>query len=441
MPLHSIVRFDSDIVQVVTFRHGGMAAERTTTIPAGDFEAFLSNDRSDDYQIIVDAPEAQYEIITIPPVEPKLVSRIAEIEFLRLYPGNPPFTAFYRPIDEVAHEGRTLKRVACCMVPNDYLDSVLEPFVRFNKSVSLITTLPAALAHMVNLDPETNSQSLLCAYDSSDRKCIFLLEKGCVTMARYVPSAGAGWSELDYHNITMTLDYCFQTLRVRPSRTIAMNGGAVEPPLTLFSPENVMPAYHELQQEYLAHLAVMACMGKTKEDLRPDSYLTALTHQKFLRKVFLAFLAGSLVTALLAVYSLFSILSLQNQIEIAHQREHTIAELLSAYHAVQQEKSTIEPIVTAMNTLQSSPTIPELLGRLPERLPGSARINSIMAGKSGDAISLRLSGTITEKTLAAAQNSFEAVLECFAQLQSISTGSRQFDQKTQAFTIELRSKP
>jgi len=441
MPLHSIVRFDSEIVQILSFRHSGASAERTITIPVGDFETFLSDDRSDDYQIIVNAPDAQYDVITIPPVEPKLVSRIAQIEFQRLYPGYPPFTAFFRTIDEIAQEGKTLKRVACCMAPNDYLDSVLEPFIRHNKSVTLISTLPAVLAHLVGATPETRSQTLLCGYDSSDKKCIFLLEKGCVTMVRYVPSAGAGWSEHDLQNITMTLDYCFQTLRVRPSRTITLNGGPVQPPLTPFTPAEAVPLSHELQQEYLPHLTVMAYMGKIKEDLRPESYLTAFMHQKLLRAGVWVFSVGSFAAVLLALFSLFSILSLQSELDTARKLESTIPELLSSHHAVQQERSEVEPVVTAMNALQSSRTLPELLAGLPEFAGGTVRVSSLNATKSGDAISLTLSGTIREKSFAGLQSRFEEMVSRLSQIRGLAVSSQQIDQKSQLFTIEMKSEP
>lgn len=443
MPRHSIVRFDSDIVQILTFKQRRSAVELTTTIPIDDFAAFLSEDRSIDYQIIIDAPNANYETITIPPVEPKLVSRIAAIEFHRLYPESPPSTAYYRPIDEVVQEGKILKRVAICMVPNDYLASILEPFIRFNKPVSLISTLPAVLANLVGRDPETSGQTLLCVYDCGDKKCIFLLEKGCITMVRYVPSQGTGWSELDLHNINMTLDYCYQSLRVNPAKTIALNSGTEPPkPLSPFTSAMDLSAYQELLQEYLPHLAVMTCTDKAGEDLRPASYLMSHAHQKILRKGIRVFCVGSLVAALLAFSSLFSILSLQSELDAARQLERTLPDLLSSYHAVQQERSAVEPLVTAMNTLQTTPTLPEALGRLPECGPGiTARINSMMAGKTGDTISLRFTGIITEKSFAAAQNSFEATLACFAQLQGFTTSSKQFEQKTQTFSIELKNKP
>lgn len=444
MPLHSIVRFDSETVKILTYKQRGSSVERTTTIPNSDFEAFLAEDPSDDYQVLLDTPDVQYEIITIPPANPKLISRITEIEFRRLHPEYPPFTAFYQTIDEVTQDGKTFKRIACCMVPDDYLASVLEPFIRYNKHVTLITPLPTALAHLLAVTPDTLQQTLLSVYDSGEQKCIFLLEKGCVTMVRHVPSAGAGYSELDLQNITMTLDYCFQALRVRPSRTVALNGGEevqLSPPLTPFTPTGIAPLSHELQEEYLPHLAVMAFMGRSKEDLRPKSYMTALRHQNLLRKGAWSFLAGSLVVALLAFNALFSILSLKSELDTARQRERTIPELLASYHAVQQERSKAEPLVTAMNAQLSTPTLPELLVTLPDFPVGTARISSLMTKKSGDAISLNLSGTLSEKTFASLQSRFEDMLVRLAQLKGLKAATQQLDQKTQVFTIEMKNKP
>jgi hypothetical protein len=442
MSLHSILCFDSETVKILTFKGRGETVERATTINLGEFEAFLSADGSDDYQIIIDSPDTQYEIITIPPVEPKLIPRITQLEYQRQHPEHPPFTAFYQPIDEVTDDGKTFKRVACCMIPIDQMASVLEPFIRYNKSVSLITPLPTALAHLLAVIPETLQQTLLCVYDSGEQKCIFLLEKGCVTMVRHVPSAGAGWGELDIQNITMTLDYCFQALRVRPSRTIALNGKQevqLPLPLTPFTPLGIIPLSHELQQEYLPHLAVMAFMGTSKEDLRPKSYLTALKHQGLLRKGTWFFFVGSLVVALLAFNALFSILSLKSELDTARKSEHTLPALLSSYHAVQQERSTAEPLVTAMNVLQSTPTLLELLASLPDFPRDTVRIDTLMTQKTGDIVSFNITGTLAEKSFAAQQGRFEEILASLAQLKGLTVTSQQLDQKMQVFTIEMKS--
>ena len=155
MPIHCIVRFDTETVKILTYKHGGAALKLATTILHSDLDAFLSGDRSDDYQLVIDSPDIQYEIINIPPANPKLIAQIAQIEFQRLHPGYPPFTAFYQPIDEVTEDGKIFKRVACCMTPDDQVSFALEPFIRHNKSVSLITPLPAALAHLLTLTPES----------------------------------------------------------------------------------------------------------------------------------------------------------------------------------------------------------------------------------------------------------------------------------------------
>ncbi|MDD2272711.1 MAG: hypothetical protein PHP95_10155 [Desulfuromonadaceae bacterium] len=441
MSLHSIVRFDSETVQVLTFRHKGAAVQSAITISIGDFGNFLAADRSTDYQIIVDATEAQYDIITIPPVEPKLVTRIAQIEFRRLYPEYPPFTASYRPIDEVTQDGKTLRRVACCMVSKEYLDYILEPFIRHNKSVSLISTLPTALAQLVDTTPETHDRPHLYAYDGNHQKCIFLLEKGCVTMVRFVPSAGAGWGEADILNVNMTLDYCFQTLRVKPAKTIALNGAPLQPPLTPLTPKCNVAASDDLHQEYLPHLAVMTSAGMSKEDLRPQNYITALKYQNLLRGAVWVFSIGALAASLLGIFFLFSILSLQSEIDSSRQREHAIPALLSSYNALQQERNLVEPNITTMNRLQSGQTLPELLAVIPELSQKSVRVNSLKTDKTGGAITLILSGTITENTFAAAQSRFEEILQSLSKLQGFTISSQQFEQLSKTFTIETKSTP
>jgi len=46
MSLHSIVRFDSETVQILTFKHKGAAVQSKITVPTSDFGAFLAADRT-----------------------------------------------------------------------------------------------------------------------------------------------------------------------------------------------------------------------------------------------------------------------------------------------------------------------------------------------------------------------------------------------------------
>ena len=440
MPHHTFVSFEPELIRVLTAKSRGDRVVHALTLSNDEFEQFLQNDRSSDYHIIINSPDAVYDTINIPPVKSNLIRTLVQNETKRLFSTQPEFTTSFRSVDEIFQDNKTMQRIACCMVPDEFLFSILEPFIRHNKRVSSIISAPTVMADLVSATIDTSNETMLCTYDGGQRKTIFLLEKGCVTLVRHVPSDGPGWNSYDIQNISMTQDYCFQSLRVRPSRTVALNGEETEGTLTILE-TRLSHLYPELYQEYLPLLAAMNLPNISSHDLRPQTYLDDLKQQKILRNIMGAFAGGSALVVLLLLYNLYSVISLNSEIDYVRQQEQTLPIILENYQTVQQQFSVIEPLIALINKVQAEPSLPALLSSMPPAPAGSTNISAIKVRSDKENSIINITGSISEKTFESMQHQFEALLSSLEKVKGITITTKQIDPKEQTFSIEATYKP
>ncbi len=440
MSLYTVVSYDADAIRVVTAvkTKYSFTLKRTLTLSDNEFELFLSSDRSNSYQIIINSPDAIYEVINIPPVEPRLNARIIDTELRRMHPESADFSFAYRIIGELVQEGRTVRRVACCMVSNEVLESCLEPFVKHNKPVHIIAAAPQMLAAMVSGTPSELPNILLCGYDEGARKTLFVIEGGAVLFTRQVPSDGRDWNQFDRQNVTMTLDYCFQSLRIRPGGAIAINCSEPYPPFVPFVPSISGKFSEEILLEYTAQLSILQYPFSSSDDLRPKNYRLALREQKIVRYAGYGFAMATMVVMILLTIQFGLIAGLHSSLEKTRQPTKILQDTIQLYQMVAEQKDKVEPILSVLNSRNVQPTIPEVLAALDLSGVDGVTITSFSSKRDNESISLLFNGFIAEKSFSESQACFEGLVKRLASVKGCSIVSRNLDQKSHKFTLEGR---
>lgn len=445
------VSFDTDGIRVVAGQHArtGFVVEQTQLLTIDELDSFLSLDQCRDYLIAINPGDALFETITIPPVEAKLEATLIQSETSRLHPELLPFSCGWQVLGDTALEGRTVRKVACCLVPHQNLETLLEPFIRHRKTIRRLVTAPLALATLVNAVEESSSP-LLCAYDSGTSKLLFLLEDGAVTFARSISSNERGWDALDRQNVAMTMDYCFQSLRVRPSRILVLNPAQpydeqTPPPHLehLQLPQQLQDGLKpEIMQAYQVPFLLAAWPIPTTADLLPDSYRTALLQQAVLQRSNLFFAIASLCLTLLIVAQLFSLRNLQTDIDRLRSREAGLSASYQTYRQVLQQRDQVQPMLSALGNLLTAPGIPATLTSLNGVMTiPQTQINSLTVKRDKDTLILHTDGKISANSYAAIQERFEALGNALLKVGGITLNARQLDPKAQTFAIEAVRKP
>jgi hypothetical protein len=437
------VSFDADAIRVIKAirTRGSLSFERTLTLTAAEFEEFLAVDRSTGYLVSLNPPDALYETITIPPVETKLTGRIVQTELRHLHPEISKFSVSYRVIGDSVQEGRTIRRVACCIVPEDLLISLLEPFIRHNRPVRQMATSPWLLAHLASSADTELPQTLLCAYDEGERKTLLVQEQGAVVFTRQVPSEGRGWNSFDRQNVTMTLDYCFQSLRIRPGGAIALNSEDPPPPFFPFEPAVPAGLPADILQEYPSQAVSLAYPLRQAEDLRPPEYCKTLREQDLIRTATRGFAVAVVVLAVMLAVQGYLLTTMTANLNSMRQNPVVLQTILTNYQAATEKRTAVEPLITLLNSRHAEPSLPALLASLNlARLPGIT-IQNLAVKRDKEGIQLTLTGVINDQTLSGAQARFEELGRRLNTTPHVKLGANTLDPKDQKFSMEARYTP
>jgi len=333
-------------------------------------------------------------------------------------------------------------------VPLSDIQPVLEPFIRQNKVVRTMVAAPSALSPLLETLEDGGKGTLLCAFDGGTSKTLFLQEEGAVVFARSVSSNEFGWDLIDRQNVSMTLDYCFQTLRMRPSKVIALNPAGEEgpdapPPRLVPLPQPGFVAVNpQLLQPYLIPLALAAIKQHETNSLLPREYTEQITQQTLLRRLMTVFIAGTLVLALLIGLRYMTIRNEQNSITAMKRQETSLASVYRDHQDALAQRNADQPLITAMNSILSPPDIPRFLAAFGAVRSSDVGITGINATRDKESLTLQLAGTTTSgNSYAAAQLQFETFLAALQKLPGITISARQLDLTSKTFTIGATYKP
>jgi len=450
MPLITAVSFEADDIKIVTVQstRSPLVVERCLTLQADEFETFLSLDKSAEYLVAINPPEAIFETIQIPPAEKKLESTLIRRESARLHPELHDFACAYTVLGDVPSEGKVIRKIACCLIPHDVITPVLDPFIRHKKNIRQMVATPHILSSLAAEDVENATSAVLCAHDDGQQKTLFLLENGAVCFSRSISSNGYGWDPIDRQNVTMTMDYCFQSLRIRPKRVLVLNPDrqgeeSTSPPYLeyLKTPTLLEGISEETLQKALIPLTLAAYRFPAHNDLLPQEYRENLFTQKVLKKGTYVFCGIAVLILLMIAFKLFSITATEETIRTLRLKEGHLIESVNAHQLVIDEKNLLTPIITKLHDLQGPSDIPHTLVSLNSVKVNNVRVTSLALKQDKDTIALNLAGNITSTGFAPTQQSFEALGDALRQLPGMTITNKQLDPKNQTYVIDAVYKP
>lgn len=444
------VSFEADGVQIATvqLRQDGLTVERVLSLQADEFEAFLAHDTTNGYLVAVNPADAIFETIQIPPVDTKLEPTLVRSEAARLHPELGPFSCSYRTLGDLPVDGRVLRKIACCLITHDTLQATLEPFIRHNRTVRQMVATPHILAALVDEQLTDTSEPVLCAHDDGHSKTLFLLDNGAVKFSRTIGSNGYGWDPLDRQNITMTLDYCFQSLRIRATRVLVLNSLQEDDPdqppprLERFATPallgNIQP---ETVQTAMVPLALALYRFNDRNDLLPADYCNERFKQRLFHIGSIVFAVVALCMLVLTASQFFSISRAKTAITNLRSQETGLTATVQSYRQALAERDRLQPLATSWNSLFAAPDVPQTLTALHQVSVTGINLTTLTLKREKDAMQLTVAGTVQANGFAQTQQRFETYLAALTAIPGLQTTRSQLDPKGQLFTLEAVYKP
>jgi len=106
------ISFESNGIRIIsgTVAGGAFTPRQALTVTEQELEAFLAGDSSSSYLVAISPEDAIYEIVSIPPTDPKLTPLLARNEAARNHPELKSFSCSVKVIGDIPVEGRTIAR-------------------------------------------------------------------------------------------------------------------------------------------------------------------------------------------------------------------------------------------------------------------------------------------------------------------------------------------
>lgn len=443
------ISFSHDEIQVVaaTCLHGNVHVKRAYRLSDEEFDEFLRLDSTESYVVSVNIEELFQEIIHLPPAKEKYLDQLVRGEIRKLHPDLENYTVFYETFADTLYEGKFFKKIVCFIYSVNDIAPVISRFTRFGKRISQLYSSSYVLSRLVDSSSAATFDPLLCIALGKERKTVFLLEQNRLYFVRQIQSHTSGIDELDVHSINMTIDHCFQTLRLKPRYAVCL--GAEE--VIRDSAEGIMLPLQsqisckaiavntDLLWEYATPIASTLCRTTPqKGNILPKGYQAQSFAMDLLRSGtwFLACLC--LLAAFGSAVKAYSLAGLRQNIMVQRTALNGVDLAMEEYSRVSVEFSKAEPMIAAINqaTAQAhQQTALVALGCLSSS--GIHPTSLIMKPKDGTELAIEVKGELKGDNFTELQARYERLIANIKVTGKLDIVVRKMDPAARSFELEL----
>ena len=444
------VNFCNDSIQVVKAfrRHGAVCVVSAVTMSEHEFDDFLSHDASESYIVSANLDPLFQDIIHLPPAEEKFIGSLVQAEISRLYPSLQDYSFFYEIIGDTLSEGKSFKRIACFIYDNKNLIPIISRFTMRKKRVKYLFCNAFAISRLAENHPEINDDVILGVQNAGSEKTLFILENRKLYFVRNVPALSSGLDEKDILNINMTIDYCFQTLRIKPRRVAILGldeipGEASKSamlPMTVLSPpaiiEGVLPS---VLWEYVVPISAFLCLAAPKRgNLLPIEYRRQSLAMDLLRFGSMALLLFCILAGLGVIQKTYNIFGLRETIAIDRNNLVREGHVIEEYNRMNSELASVTNLISAVNSAAADACQQQALVALRCLAVKGVRTTFLTIKKQDDGTrSIEVKGDLTDATYSELQAAFERLLADIKATGKLEITSRKMDPASRTFSLVL----
>jgi hypothetical protein len=445
--------FDGTIVQTVkaSISGGVLTIKDALTFPHDELDDFLSTCKEKKIIICCNPSIFQQDIVFLPPAASRQYDRLVRSEVQRIHPELTSFTTLHTTIGQSTVDGKVFNKIAAFSYSDEALTALLTAFNSHGKTVSHIYSAPYTVFQMISttcMSDESRAQSRIIISALPGEKLLLVGEKGELVFIRKIPSTDAFLLPADTQNINMTLDYCFQTLRVKPTEALMLDQSEVSgnelPLLSVPLKTALSPALagvpHAVIEEYLAPVAAAHHFFKHLRtgDILPADYVSFSINKKIL-------IAGSILMVVIALAlggytatQVMVIADVKSAIGTLKSSLINSKEEIATYRKLDDEVKALSKPLEILNKQRTSLHPATALASL--TLPGSQEysIKSISVQEGAGFLTVQIEGIIDSNGFSNIQATFEQVIEQIGKIPGYAVVSSTLDIKQKSFTIQAR---
>lgn len=443
------INFGSDDIRVVfgACRAGSAVIERAFRLTDQQLDDFLSVDNCEAYVVSTNLEERYQDIITLPPATEKYFDRLVINEMRRLHPDLNAFSCFYEIIGDAHLDGKLFKKTACFIYDSSELSPLIARFSRHHKRISHLFSSAYALGQLVANSSAATTEPILCVESLSGDKSVFLLDNSKIYFVRHIQSNSAGIDATDAQHINMTIDHCFQSLRVKPRSVVLLDS---EEAISCQASDITLPLQPGISCEavraepgilwpFAAPIAALACSATSSSgNILPQYYRDQVHAMEVLKK-------GTYMLAILCLLVFAAIVKESFALLGAHQsvtRQRTalkgIDQVVAEYSQVNDEFKQKAQLIAAVNNASAQALSRKQFSALNcLASPGIHPTSVILNKKEGNRLSIEVKGELKEGSYATMQAAYERLIANIINSRELEIISRKMDPLLKTFNLEL----
>lgn len=446
--------FDGTMVQALTAcpdsSGGSVKVNDARTFPFYELDDYLAS-RSEKSCVLCCNPFRFYQdILNLPPVADKLYDKLVRLEMQKAHPDLTSFSIDYRIVGESTIDSRQFRKIAVFSYPDEFLNDFIGKVAHHGIMISNIFAAPGAIFRLaLSTCAEEPGQPRIFIATLPGEKLFLVSENNELEFIRLIPSNDSALLPEDTENINMTVDYCFQTLRMRPFEAVMLNqsdelsgelSDLVSVPYRSAMPPQLEDLPHDIIRDYLAPAAAAlhSLESPGTGNIVPADYAAFTTDRKLLTAAFMLLILLTLLLAAHIVTERLIISGLKSKISMVRTELNGSEAELATFRKLDAEADQFKKQIEFVNRYNSAQNPATALAALILPETGDYAIKGISV-KSGDGfLTVQMDGSIIASGYSATQASFEKFVSFLAKIPGYTVSSSSLDINGKTFGIQAR---
>jgi len=455
LPKTVVVSFEGDKVNIIyaTRTKNSFVVDAAVTVADAAFDDFLAKEKTRTFIVVNSFTQFFCDTFSVPPAKDALIRPIIENE-IRKISKMQHFAFIHAVLGERVLEQKKTKEVFAFAVETEHIRRIVDRFTARGKVIEALYPDIFALAGFVGAGGDT----VLGVLETATNKHLFIVKDGQILFVRVVQAFERGMRDHDMRNITMTVNYCRQNLKLNPQRIVLIGHLCrdfyvktnIGIPMVSFT----HPAFSRQIRgryagvDYMLPIAALFVDKNTGIDLLPGEHKTLFRIDRALRYGTGLFCMLLVVMFFQAGVILKEISDLYGDIKTMRRNLPDISLTLQQYGARSEAFNAYRPLLAAYRRYASLPDAYMLLRKLADLPAANMRITAIVADAADsatagaapgeNALDLTVRGMVQAEGFAEMQRQYEDFLAAVKTIPNLSVSQQTLDIKTGQLQIKGR---
>ncbi|MEI6209350.1 MAG: hypothetical protein WCP20_21430 [Desulfuromonadales bacterium] len=443
--------FDGAIVQVVKadISGGTVTIKDAHTFTHDELDGYLSGRSEKTFVVCCNPLLFHQDIVYLPPAAGRQYDKLVRSEVQKNHPELTSYTTFYSTVGQTTIDAKVFNKIAAFSYVDESITAFLSVFNHHGKVISHLYAAPYSIFRLIasGFPHDADQARIFIAYLPGE-KFLLVAENNELEFIRKLPSSDASMLPADIQNVNMTIDYCFQTLRVKPVEAVVMRQSEqsdVESPnftvpVTYSRPPGLEGVPQHILADYLAPLAAALhyATAPRSGDILPPDYVAFSRNKSVLTAGSALMVALALLLAGYTLSQWMVVSDLKPAVGALRTHLRTSGEEIAAYRKLDEEVKSQNKPLEILNKQRTSLHPAAALASL--TLPSSQdySIKGISVQTAEGYLALQIDGDIDSSGFSNIQATFEWIIEQLGKIPGYSIVSSTLDIKLKTFKIQAR---